>query len=70
MSHVETFDFASNEYLVPRVLLADTLIAVPHLTPRSVGKPDCGASFVARLAHAHSEPARKRVIAAPADPVH
>ena len=38
ISHVETFDFASNEYLFPRVLLADTLIAVPHLTPRSVGR--------------------------------
>jgi hypothetical protein len=50
MSHVETFDFASNEYLFPRVLLADTLIAVPHLTPRSaVGKRVRGP------AHAHSE---------------
>jgi hypothetical protein len=32
ISHVETFDFASNEYLFPRVLLADKLIAVPHTT--------------------------------------
>ncbi len=51
MSHVETFDFASNEYLVPRVLLADTLLAgaASHTTVgRSV------SAFVGR-AHAHSE---------------
>jgi hypothetical protein len=30
MSHVETFDFASNEYLFAHVM--DSLIAVPHLT--------------------------------------
>ena len=54
ISHVETFDFASNEHLFAHVM--DALIAVPHLTLRSaVGEPDRGASFVARLAHAHSE---------------
>ena len=47
ISHVETFDFASNEYLFAHV--TDTLIAVPHitLTLHSVGKPDHRASFVA-----------------------